>query len=124
MGDTVLIVGHETHLADGFARALAAAGYDCTVAYDIDSALALIDSKRPQVLISEVEFPVGDGFELARHARRVHPETLVVLVTAVDTAAVEKRARQAGAAGYLRKPLSNERLVSSIKSLLASWRSS
>ena len=124
MGVTVLIVDHQTDLADSFARALAAADFDCMVAYDIDNALALIDSKQPQVVISDVKFPTGDGFEIARHARRVHPEILVVLMTASDAPAIEKQARQAGAAGYLRKPLSNAQLVSNIRSVLSSWRSS
>ena len=124
MGDTILIVDHETDLADSFARALAAAGFDCVVAYDIDNALALIDSKRPRVVISDIKFPTGDGFEIARHARRVHPEMLVMLMTGSDAADIEKQAHQAGAAGYLRKPLSNAQLVSTVRSVLSSWRSS
>ena len=117
---TILIVDHETDLANSFARAFGAAGYDCIVAYDIDAALALVDSKRPDLVLSEIKFPTGDGFEIARRVRRNSPNTRVVMMTAIDSANLEKEARRAGAVGYLRKPLSNARLISSIQSFL-SW---
>jgi DNA-binding response OmpR family regulator len=120
LADTILIVDDETDLADSCARILGDAGFECLVAYDIDDALSLFDSRQVALVLSDIKFPQGDGFELSRHVRRTSPTTPVILMTGYDSAQREKEARLAGAMGYLRKPFSNARLVATIRSLL-SW---
>ena len=74
-----------------------------------EDALRLIDAHRPDVLICAVGLPETDGVELTRKvmAAAVCP---VVLLTSHTDAEVSARAIEAGALGFLVKPLRAEEL--------------
>ncbi len=120
----VLIVDDETELAITWARVLKASGFECLVAHDGPSALFLFDSKQPAIVLSDINLPVGDGFEISRHVRLKSPATPVILVTAHHTPTTPQEAFRNGAARYLCKPFSNADLIATIKSLLQTGRSS
>ncbi len=119
---TVLIVEDETELADTLARVLQVSGFECVVAHDGPSAYFLFDFKQPAVVLSEINLPIGDGFEITRHVWLKSPATPVILMTAYHTENTLQEASRAGAARYLRKPFSNSELISTIKSLLRTNR--
>ena len=118
MSYTVLIVDDETEVADTCARVLKAAGFDCLVAYDSPAALSLFDSRAPALVLSDINLPSGDGFQIARYVRQKSPDVPVVLMTGRHTINSPQQAAQNGAARYLRKPFSNAELTATIKSLL------
>lgn len=115
---TVLIVDDETEVADTCARVLKRAGFDCLVACDGPAALALFDSRRPALVLSEIHLPTLDGYQIALHVRRECPETPVILMTTHHNSNVPAQAARAGAAGYLRKPFSNSELITTVRLLL------
>ena len=114
----VLIVDDETDVADTCARVLKRSGFDCLVAYDSPEALALFDSRQPALVLSDINLPNGDGFEIARYVRGKSPGTPVILMTTHHNSNVRGHAARAGATHYLRKPFSNAELTSTIRSLL------
>ncbi len=118
MSYTVLIIDDETEVADTCARVLKRAGFDCLVAYDSPSALALFDSRQPALVLSDINLPTSDGFEIARYVRRKSPATPIILMTTHHNSNLPGQAARAGAARYLRKPFSNAELTSTIRSLL------
>lgn len=118
MPGAILIVDDETEMADTCARLLSAFGYNCLVAHDGAKALALIDSDRPALVVSDINLPVSDGFEIARYVHKKGPETPVILMTGYHTPEVARKAQAAGAAAYLRKPFPNTELVATVKTLL------
>jgi two-component system response regulator MtrA len=118
LSHVILIVDDETDVADMYARVLKRSGFDCLVAYDSPAALALFDSAQPTLVLSDINLPTGDGFEIARYVRRRSPGTPVILMTTHHNSNVAGQAAHAGAARYLRKPFSNAELISTIKALL------
>ena len=118
MPSTILIVDDEAEVADTCARVLTRAGFDCLVAYDSPAALALVDSRQPALVLSDINLPTSDGFEIARYVRRKPPGTPVILMTTNHDSNVPGQAARAGASHYLRKPFSNAELISTIKLLL------
>lgn len=84
-------------------------GYEgCVVvdAPDGESALAVADEVRPDVVLLDLSMPGMDGLDVCRRLKsRPHPPK-VVMITARDTAEDELRGRDAGADAYLRKPFS------------------
>ena len=118
MSYIILIVDDETEVADTCARVLKRAGFDCLVAYDSPTALALFDSGQPALVLSDINLPTGDGFEIARYVRGKSPGTPVILMTTHHNSNIPAQAVRAGAASCLRKPFSNAELISTIKSLL------
>ncbi len=117
--EIVLVVDDEIDMADTFARVLGADGLRCLVAYDGGKAVAVIDSERLALVISDITMPVVDGFAIARHARRKSPEIPVILMTARHSPQVARNAKAAGAVAYLRKPFANSELIAAVRSALA-----
>lgn len=115
---TILVVDDEADLADTCARLLRSMGYSCVVAYDVASAMGLFDSDHPSLIISDINLPVSDGFEMARYVRTRSPNTPVILMTAYHTPQSASDAQAAGASAYIRKPFTNKELVAMVQSLL------
>ena len=114
----ILIVDDETDVANTYERVLKRAGFNCIVAYDTPEALALFDSQQPALVLSDINLPTADGFEIARYATLKLPGTPVVLMSAHHNASAPREAARAGAAHFMRKPFSNSELVTIVTSLL------
>jgi DNA-binding response OmpR family regulator len=114
----ILIVDDETDVANTYARVLQRAGFNCLVAYDTAEALALFDSQQPALVLSDINLPTADGFEVARYATQKRPGIPVVLMSARNNASQPMEAARAGAVHFMRKPFSNSELVTIVASLL------
>ncbi len=79
-------------------------------AADVDSAAALIDREKPDLVFLDVQMPGGDGFDVLRKAKH-HPR--VIFTTAFDQYAV--RAFEAHAVDYLLKPFDRPRFDGALK---------
>jgi two-component system LytT family response regulator len=86
-------------------------------AVDGQSALALADEKRPDLLFLDVRLPELSGLEVARRLR--HPAE-IVFTTAYDRFAVA--AFELGALDYLVKPFGRERLAAAVARVRARMR--
>ena len=62
-----------------------------------------LDSNIYDVVVSDIKMPETDGIEVLRHARRVSPETAVILITAVEDYEAAVQAVKAGAFDYIHK---------------------
>jgi DNA-binding response OmpR family regulator len=78
-------------------------------------ALALSDGF--DLYVIDHGLPDGDGFELCRSIRRLHPKALVVIYSARDDREHHKAAAAAGAHAYVNKPHFSH-LATTIKKLL------
>lgn len=70
-------------------------------------------------VISDVQMPVIDGFELARRVRTIG-STPVLLVTGYASKAIEERASAAGARRVFTKPFDTETLIDELTQILGS----
>ena len=82
-------------------------------------ALALIDQIRPSVVLTDLQMPEMDGFELVEAIRASYPRIPVILMTAYGSEAAAMRALQAGAANYVPKKNLVTELVGTVQKLLA-----
>lgn len=100
------------------AEGLREAGFDVVEARDGLRALALCQSERPDLALLDIRMPGLDGLELAR---RLRAETAVpfLFFSAYDDEDLVQRAVQAGALGYLVKPLDVARIVPMLHAALA-----
>ena len=84
---------------------LEAAGYEVQLAGDGAEALALLQERRCDVLVSDIEMPGLDGIELTARVRAepgLH-DLPVILVTSLDSATDRARGLHAGADAYIVK---------------------
>ncbi len=98
---------------------LVEAGYDVLAAVgDGESAIETIRAHRPDVVLVDIAMPVLDGVEVTRQVGEV---TAVVVVTAFGQRDLVEQAAQAGAMGYLVKPVGRDQLVPAIEMAAARW---
>jgi two-component system, response regulator PdtaR len=111
----VVIAEDEALIRLDLAEMLAEEGYDVVgQAGDGESAVALAEEHRPDLVVLDVKMPRLDGISAAeRIARqRIAP---VVILTAFSQRELVERARDAGAMAYLVKPFSRNDLVPAIE---------
>jgi two-component system response regulator MprA len=81
-------------------------------------ALQLAQDLHPTIVITEILVPKLDGLALCRRLKS-DPATRDIAVLVFSLLAAERRAHDAGADAFLIKPLSAERLKSTVQELLA-----
>jgi signal transduction histidine kinase/ActR/RegA family two-component response regulator len=99
---------------------LRAAGADVMVVSAATTALDVVDSFRPHVLISDVAMPGMDGYALIRELRAqggLTPSPVAIALTAYAAPEDVRRAAEAGFALHLTKPADCARLVRAIADL-------
>ena len=103
----VLVVDDNPTNLKLIAYLLQAKGYEVRTAADAESALELVRSARPRLILMDLQLPGMDGLELTRQLKR-NPETRDIVVIAVTAYAMrgdEQRARAAGCDDYMAKPI-------------------
>jgi len=119
-GQTVLVVDDEEPLVRLNEELLATLGYE-PVGF-VSSAAALealrADPQRFDLLLSDEAMPGLTGSELALEARRLRPGLPVLLMTGFASPALLQRAREAGVAEVLGKPLAARDLARALAAAL------
>jgi two-component system response regulator MprA len=114
----ILVVERDPHVRDLEAFFLNEAGFGVEFAADGESALAMAREMKPDIIITEVLVPKLDGLALCRAVRKeAELKNTVVLIFSI--LAAHSRAREAGADAFLMKPLAEQRLVETVRELLA-----
>jgi chemosensory pili system protein ChpA (sensor histidine kinase/response regulator) len=114
-GAKVLVVDDDTIIRELVKLHLANNGYDVRVAADAVEAGHLILREVPGLIILDVAMPYMDGYEFAT-ALKHDPATQhipIVFLTAEDS--IEEHAGRIGAAAYLKKPVTANRLLEVVR---------
>lgn len=90
---------------------LAQSGYEADAFSSGEESLEALSSEHYDILLTDLRMPGMDGLELLRRARRLRPETDVVLMTAHATVKTAVTAMKEGAADYLEKPFDKDELL-------------
>jgi len=115
----IVVAEDEAVIRLDLVEALREAGYDVLAAVgDGEAALEQIDQLRPDVTVVDIAMPGMDGLEVTRRAAE---RTAIVVLTAFGQRDLIDRATQAGAMGYLVKPIGPENLVPAIEIAAARW---
>jgi DNA-binding NarL/FixJ family response regulator len=91
----------------------------CGEAENGREAVERCEALQPDVVALDISMPRMGGLEAARLIREIAPATLLVMVSMDGSEAMAAAARVAGAHGYVLKTEAPERLVPSIRALLA-----
>ena len=116
----IMVVDDEVGMLKIITLMLERVGYTVLGANNALTALELLDTNTPDLIIADVMMPNIDGFELC-HRIRAHPRfghvPVIILSARTDAAAVQ-RAFDVGANAYMPKPTLHRDLVSKVSFLL------
>ncbi|MCC6174333.1 MAG: response regulator [Chloroflexi bacterium] len=117
---TILFVDDEEQIRRLLSSFLTRRGYAVTTAVDGQEALNLLESERPDLVITDVNMPNVDGVELTRRLR-AHPQfgSLPIIMLSAKVQTDEILAGYAeGADEYVPKPIEMRILAAKVESLL------
>jgi DNA-binding response OmpR family regulator len=117
-GARLLLVEDDELLASSLGRALAAYGYEVTMARSVADALGELGRAVPDLVLLDLGLPDGDGDEVCAYLVEHHPHLPILVVTArneeVDVVASLAR----GAVDFVAKPFRLAELVARIRAHL------
>ncbi|MDD5580803.1 MAG: sigma-54 dependent transcriptional regulator [Methylobacter sp.] len=110
----VLIVEDDPALCEALCETLELEGYRVMSAVNGIEALTRLALAPFKLVVSDVQMPVMDGFQLLKNMQANYSEIPVLLMTAYGTIPKAVEAMQAGACDYLIKPFEAKNLVSKV----------
>ncbi|MES2464676.1 MAG: response regulator transcription factor [Armatimonadota bacterium] len=117
-GGKVLVVDDEPAIVDAITYNLRQQGFVPIIAGDADTALRLLRSKEPDVVILDVMLPSGSGFDVCRLIRQSGNTVPILMLTARVSESDRVQGLEAGADDYLVKPFGMRELMARIRALL------
>ncbi len=114
----VLLVDDERNLRGTLARALKLEGYATVEAEDGEQALQRLAEEPVDAVLLDLQMPGRDGFSVLEALRERGITVPVIVLTAHGTIDKAVRAVQLGAADFVEKPPSTERLLVSLENAL------
>jgi DNA-binding response OmpR family regulator len=105
-GDRIVVVDDHAELAGTLAEVLTLDGFDVRTAASGDAALTVIAEHKPICVLTDIDMPGMNGFELVRRLRALYDSDIVLIaVTGWGTSDV-RIAKEFDAFDYtLRKPI-------------------
>ena len=121
----ILCVEDEPSLRDDIAFELHEAGYAVAAAADAREALAILESRRPDLILCDILMPGMDGRGFISHLRKLRSDlddVPFVFLTALSSRQQVIDGRIAGADDYLTKPIDYDLLRATVESRLNRMR--
>ncbi len=116
MRPRILLVDDDPEICQFLEVLLQLEGYDTRIA--ITAAEAMAGFSDAQAVLLDIAMPDVDGLEICRRMRAGGFSGPILIVSARPGADLPRKADQAGASGFVRKPFENVELVSRLRALL------
>ncbi len=114
----ILLVDDDPGLRRVVEYQLGEEGYGVASVGSAHEALDALHESRFDLVVTDVLMPGMDGLELLDRARLLHPDTVVVVITAHGDVETAVRAMQLGAQDFVEKPFTRDRLLVSVRKAL------
>jgi two-component system cell cycle response regulator len=124
MGITILLIDDHPLNLKLASRVLESAGNIVIQAEDAEQALALLQGRMPDLVLTDLALPGMDGLELTRRLKADprYRHLPVVALTASAMKGDEARVLQAGCDAYIAKPMDTRNLPDQVAAILARHR--
>jgi len=107
---SVLVVDDDSLVNELAFETLNRSGYDCRTAHSAEEALAVLNEREADIILSDLRMPGMDGIELLKQIKKLTPDTVVIMITGFGTIETAVRAIKLGAHDFLIKPVVPETL--------------
>lgn len=113
-----LVVDDDPRMAHLLRTALEAEHFDCESAFDGDAALAILQEKKFDLIVLDVEMPGKNGFSVLSALRAMGVSSLVLVVSAHGLVEDRVRGLDLGADDYLVKNFSLREFTARVRALM------
>ncbi|NLG26306.1 MAG: diguanylate cyclase [Chloroflexi bacterium] len=110
-GERILITDDEEGVRRLLARTLSNAGYKVDMAADGAAALAALRMNRYDLCLTDLKLPDIGGIEVLGHARKLHPDCEVIILTGYGDMGSAIEALRLGAYDYMQKPILDQNIL-------------
>ena len=114
----VLVVDDDEVVGHSINRVLTDKGFQVREAMSGTEALEELDHQSYDMVFTDIRMPGMDGLDMTSRVKKSHPDVPVSIITGFGTEASERQARDLGASGFLRKPLSPEMIVENAERMM------
>jgi len=118
MAYKILIVEDEPDIVRLIQNRIDNVKFDVTVAQDGEEALGYICSNYYDLVTLDIMLPHVDGLTLCENVRTRYKDSLILIISALDTVEQKEKAYMLGADDYISKPFSPKLVALKIESLL------
>lgn len=115
----VLVVDDEASIRRSLEGVLKDEGFPVVLAEDGESAIRLLMTTRPALVLLDIWMPGMDGLETLKKIKEIHPDLPVVMVSGHATISTAVAATRLGAADFLEKPLDLSGTIQVVRRVLA-----
>jgi CheY-like chemotaxis protein len=118
---TILVVDDDEAVRRAVRKTLESRGHEVAEATDGPSGVAAFEERRPDLVITDVYMPGGDGLEGVTRILGTYPDSKVIVMTGGgwdSTGSLLEKAKSLGAAGALRKPFGVVELIAMVNGIL------
>jgi two-component system chemotaxis response regulator CheY len=116
MSKRILTIDDSKTMRDMLLLTLTDAGFEVLQGVDGEDGLAVLGDQRVDVIITDINMPKMDGYEVIRQLRQNprHKTTPILVLTTESDSDKRTIARSAGATGWMVKPFDPEGLIAVI----------
>ena len=110
----LMVVDDDEAVRNACAEIARRMGFAVVAAHDVDAARAILVYQKVDLVLLDLKLPStpgGGGLHLLEEVKSLHPETVIVVMTAFASVASAVEAMKVGAGDYLTKPFALEELV-------------
>ncbi len=115
---TILVVDDEPGITDLLSIDLKEQGYSCTTAATGEDALQRLSMDNIDAVLLGLRLPGLSGMDVLKEIKSNRPETVVIVITAVEDTQTALEAIMLGAVDYITKPFELERVNNSLEAAL------
>ncbi|MES2457724.1 MAG: SpoIIE family protein phosphatase [Bacteroidota bacterium] len=124
MNKTILMVDDDIVQLELFKRLLTSNGYNCKIALSVDAAEILLKNEMPDLIISDYQMPVRDGFDFRRILldNDLLKQIPFLFLTSVNDSIIIQQGLDLKAIDYITKGTPARQILSKIDNLMHSVR--
>lgn len=110
----ILVVDDEVYIQEILKSTLEDSGYACVSVGSAEAALDALASRTFDIVLSDIRMPGKQGTELLQEIKKLYPEAVVLMITAVDNSDTAIESMRMGAYDYIVKPFNLEQVLISV----------
>jgi len=115
----ILVVDDELSMREVLDVLLTREGYQVSFAKNGNSAISTLRKNQYDLILCDIRLGDITGIEVLKEAKRHHPDTVVIMISALATTEIAVEAMNGGAFDYVPKPFNTEELKHTIAKALA-----